>query len=26
LTDSEDSAFTLALKNLWEGTTGLTLP
>jgi hypothetical protein len=26
LTDSEDSAFTLALKTLWEGTTGLTLP
>jgi hypothetical protein len=26
LTDSEDSNFTLALKNLWEGTTGLTLP
>jgi hypothetical protein len=25
-TDSQDSAFTLALKNLWEGTTGLTLP
>jgi hypothetical protein len=25
LTDSEDSAFTLALKTLWEGTTGLTL-
>jgi hypothetical protein len=25
LTDSEDSAFTLALKNLWEGATGLTL-
>jgi hypothetical protein len=25
LTDTEDSNFTLALKNLWEGTTGLTL-
>jgi hypothetical protein len=26
LSDSSDSLFTLALKNLWEGTTGLTLP
>jgi hypothetical protein len=25
LTDTEDSNFTLALKTLWEGTTGLTL-
>jgi hypothetical protein len=26
LTDAQDTAYTLALKNLWEGTTGLTLP
>jgi hypothetical protein len=26
LTDAQDNAYTLALKNLWEGTTGLTLP
>jgi hypothetical protein len=26
LTDAQDGNFTLALKNLWEGTTGLTLP
>jgi hypothetical protein len=26
LTDSQDTAYSLALKNLWEGTTGLTLP
>ena len=26
LTDTQDGNFTLALKNLWEGTTGLTLP
>jgi hypothetical protein len=26
LTDAQDTAYSLALKNLWEGTTGLTLP
>ena len=26
LTDEQDTAYSLALKNLWEGTTGLTLP
>jgi hypothetical protein len=26
LTDAQDDAYSLALKNLWEGTTGLTLP
>jgi len=26
LTDVQDTAFTLGLKNLWEGATGLTLP
>jgi hypothetical protein len=26
LTDAQDSAYSLALKNLWEGATGLTLP
>jgi hypothetical protein len=25
-TTDQDTAFTLALKNLWETTTGLTLP
>jgi len=26
LTDAQDTAYSLALKGLWEGTTGLTLP
>ena len=26
LTDAQDDAYSLAIKNLWEGTTGLTLP
>jgi alpha-D-ribose 1-methylphosphonate 5-triphosphate synthase subunit PhnH len=26
LTDAQDTAYTLALKTLWESTTGLTLP
>ena len=26
MTDAQDTAYSLALKNLWEGTTGLTLP
>lgn len=26
LTDAQDTAYSLALKNLWEGATGLTLP
>jgi hypothetical protein len=26
LTDAQDTAYSLALKSLWEGTTGLTLP
>ena len=26
LTDAQDTSYSLALKNLWEGTTGLTLP
>jgi hypothetical protein len=26
LTDAQDTAYSLALKTLWEGTTGLTLP